>query len=119
MTVKPCLDCGTLTAGSRCPACTAANKRRVEAQRDSSAERGYGWAWSAISRKVIAAQPWCSICGHTGSPTNPLTADHIIPKAHGGTDALGNLRTLCRFHNSSRSHLARRPPQRPDPPTAA
>lgn len=30
-----------------------------------------------------------------------LQTDHIIPKARGGTDGPGNLRTLCRTHNLS------------------
>lgn len=38
----------------------------------------------------------CAGCGATSS----LTIDHIRPVAHGGTDALENLRVLCRRCNS-------------------
>lgn len=37
-----------------------------------------------------------------GTPTNPLTIDHIVPRSHGGTDEPTNLRTMCHRSNSSR-----------------
>ena len=38
----------------------------------------------------------CEICG----TTEDLTIDHVIPLSKGGGDELGNLRLLCRLHNS-------------------
>lgn len=38
----------------------------------------------------------CDICG----TTEDLTIDHVIPLSKGGGDELGNLRLLCRLHNS-------------------
>ncbi|MGR6997214.1 HNH endonuclease [Yinghuangia aomiensis] len=38
------------------------------------------------------------LCGHRGSPENPLTVDHIKPLSLGGASAdPANLRTLCRL----------------------
>jgi len=44
----------------------------------------------------------CAVCGTTGDTGNPLTVDHLVPKAAGGSDDPGNLRTLCRRHNSAK-----------------
>ncbi len=75
---RPCLDCGTLTrSGSRCDPCHA--KRR-----GTTSQRGYGAAHQRRRERVIAAQPWWSVCGHTGSPENPLTGDHVVPVSKGG-----------------------------------
>ena len=50
---------------------------------------------------------WCQ--GHKRAPhkvehSSDLTADHINPKATGGSE-YGNLRVLCRSCNSSRSRM--------------
>ena len=37
--------------------------------------------------------------GHRCPETSWLELDHVIPRARGGTDALGNLRVRCRAHN--------------------
>ena len=41
----------------------------------------------------------CNGCGEHFKPQN-LTVDHIIPRAKGGTDHLGNLQLLCGYCNS-------------------
>lgn len=53
---------------------------------------------------MLKETPWCTWpgCFHQGSPDNPLTADHIIPRSQGGTNDPSNLRVLCRYHNSKR-----------------
>lgn len=86
MALRPCLQpgCGAVTSRSRCADHTAARKQVRNADRP-------------IARAVVAAQPWCTICGATAD----LTADHLIPLAHGGTNH-GPRRTLCRSCNSSR-----------------
>ncbi len=55
MTAKPCLDCGTLSASTRCPPC-----------------RGYDSEWERLSKKARKLQPFCSDCG----ATEDLQADH-------------------------------------------
>ena len=89
MTVlKPCIDCGIATAGARCPT-HAADRKRARNRNIQTA------------RAVVAAQPWCSFCGHRGSTANPLQSDHVTPlsvsKGGGGPQ-----RTLCRRCNASR-----------------
>jgi 5-methylcytosine-specific restriction endonuclease McrA len=65
-------------------------------------DRGYGANWQKIARDVINKQPWCTYCGTEGDPSNPLTADHFVPKALGGTDERDNLVTACRRCNSAK-----------------
>jgi 5-methylcytosine-specific restriction protein A len=79
-------------------------KRARERGRDrkTTAERGYGASWQRLAKEVVTAQPWCTYCGTEGDPSNPLTADHFIPKALGGTDDRDNLVTACRRCNSAK-----------------
>jgi 5-methylcytosine-specific restriction protein A len=96
---RPCLNCGALIpSGSRCQQCQAA----WEAKRGTSTQRGYDSAWRRLSARVIAEEGRCRDCGTTGTPDNPLTADHIIAKVRGGTNERSNLTCRCRRHNSSK-----------------
>lgn len=107
MTIRPCLACGTHTAaGNRCPACATVHQRAVDARRGTTTQRGYGANWARISAFIIARDRACADCGATGSPGNPLTADHIVPKHHGGTDHPTNLICRCRKHNSTKGRRA-------------
>lgn len=43
------------------------------------------------------------VCAHQScNVTTDLTVDHIVALSKGGTDELGNLRLLCRSHNSGK-----------------
>ena len=58
--------------------------------------RGYGGAWDARRKRVMERdRHLCQACLKKGLATTARTVDHIIPKAHGGTDADGNLQSLC------------------------
>jgi 5-methylcytosine-specific restriction endonuclease McrA len=46
----------------------------------------------------------CRYCGHT-APDVPLTVDHVIPVALGGTDEPENLVTACKDCNAGKSWL--------------
>lgn len=81
--LRPCLDCGAVTAGPRCPDCTRPVKRRRNAERDAAATQ-------------VARRPWCARCG----ATDDLTADHLVAFEAGGTLADG-ARTLCRRCNAT------------------
>ena len=98
---KPCLhhDCPNVSRTGWCP--THANEN--PAVRRHAKYRGpTSNGWRKISRQVIAEEGACRVCGHTGSPDNPLTCDHIVPLARGGTNDRSNLQCLCRRHNSSK-----------------
>jgi 5-methylcytosine-specific restriction protein A len=43
----------------------------------------------------------CHLCGGIGRPYT-LTADHVVPVAHGGTSLISNLKTAHRLCNSKR-----------------
>lgn len=103
VTIRPCLDCGTHTTNpTRCPPCSTLQQQATDKRRGNTTQRNYGAPWAKLSTTVITRDGHCTDCGTTGTPTNPLTADHIIPKARGGTDDLHNLICRCRRHNSAK-----------------
>jgi len=57
-----------------------------------------GWAWSKTIVPTVLARDGhrCVLCGNA---QGPLDVDHIVQVAHGGTDALTNLRSVCRSWN--------------------
>ena len=52
--------------------------------------------------KLRTSRKTCPKCRQRFSDDNPVTVDHIIPIAKGGTHTRDNLRVLCRSCNSSR-----------------
>ena len=56
----------------------------------------------ALLQKSGAA---CQICG-APTPAEGLTLDHILPKAHGGTNARRNLQLACRPCNEAKADRA-------------
>ena len=103
MPLRPCLDCGAPTTnGTRCPPCASARNRQRDKHRGNRHKRGYTSAWARIATQVTTTIGQCIDCGHQGSKDNPLTADHIIPKAAGGTDHPSNLTARCRRCNSAK-----------------
>jgi 5-methylcytosine-specific restriction endonuclease McrA len=96
MTVKrPCLSCGVLAAGSRCPSWV----RAKDCERGTVTDR-FGPGWARISRQVIARDEGiCHICGEPGADT----ADHLLPRSLGGDSAdMGLLAAAHRACNSRR-----------------
>lgn len=112
-TMPPCLDCGTPSTSTRCTRCTRQRERR----RGSSTARGYTSQWQRTARQHYG-QP-CHWCGRPAD-----TADHLVPKAKGGTDDEANIVPACRSCNSSRRDRGapptrndRSPSPDPAPPT--
>ena len=78
MALKPCLGCGRLTTGSRCPPCRRASPYQQPAWRRLSASSSAATAPAAnAARRTI------------------LAAHHVIPRAEGGADHPSNLVALC------------------------
>lgn len=80
---RPCLDCGKLSRGSRCPEHQAivdkAREARISPARRAKKKALYGGDYRARRRAVLANATNCYLCGGPATLENPLEADHIIP----------------------------------------
>jgi 5-methylcytosine-specific restriction protein A len=104
---KPCLDCGVVTDGpSRCPACSVAYARRVDAMRDKTKRALYSGSYRARAKRVRDSAEHCWICGGGVDPSDPWQADHVTPDdplspllaAHRSC----NIRRALQFRNQSK-----------------
>ena len=73
------------------------NKRRLKTK-----------AWLAARAVVLAEEHACWVCGQPPTPDDPLVADHVVPRAQGGTDARDNLRAAHRSCNGRRGREQQR-----------
>jgi 5-methylcytosine-specific restriction protein A len=66
-------------------------------RRKSRQERGYGREHDAMRRIVLDEEPLCRVClgKHPAQYTPSTIADHIRPKAEGGTDDRDNYQGIC------------------------
>ncbi|MDB5733176.1 MAG: DNAse [Variovorax sp.] len=64
-------------------------------KRASRQERGYGRAHDLMRERVLTEEPLCRICDAAGRVTASCIADHIVPKAEGGTDDRENYQGCC------------------------
>lgn len=71
--------------------------------RESSHRRGYGGLWRALRDVVLRREPLCRECAGLGITRAAEDIDHIISKASGGDDSLGNLRPLCHSCHSRKT----------------
>ena len=104
---RPCLDCGDPTTdGTRCEPCRVVHERNRaahnDANRPTTAGRGYGAAWARLSRRARKLQPWCEDCG----TSDDLTCDHT-PEAWQRVAAglplrLVDVAVVCRSCNALR-----------------
>ncbi|WP_426817916.1 HNH endonuclease [Winslowiella sp. 2C04] len=59
-------------------------------------QRGYGSKWDILRARILQRDKHlCQNHMKQGKPVPASTVDHIIPKAHGGTDDDNNLQSLC------------------------
>jgi len=106
MPVRPCLDCGRLAEGSRCPdhrrARDAANTRAKRSRRP--------YTYGEQQRRAEAVRAWVDLygwvcpgwAGDAAHASYDLTADH--PDAVGaGGDEGQSLSVLCRRHNGMKA----------------
>lgn len=58
--------------------------------------RGYGKDWTRLRQQAMTRdRRLCQPCLHAGRVTPATEVDHIVPKAKGGTDEMGNLQAIC------------------------
>jgi len=53
----------------------------------------------AMSAMYQRANVPCADCGRTGTPENPITAGHVVPRAEGGPNVPENYVPQCRECN--------------------
>lgn len=105
MARRICLDCGTLTDGTRCTECQRPRERatlRAKRQRRPRPSHGEDKRRAA----VVAAHrrehgDWCPGWERDPHRAADLTADHIDAVAAGGAES-GGLQVLCRSCNSAK-----------------
>jgi hypothetical protein len=108
MLMRPCLDCGRPSRGSRCPVHESLRQSARDARRGSREERGLGYHYRKERDALVAEAglTHCPRCERPITKTNPITAEHGTPRAHGGTEITG---LLCRSCNSSLGATVRGP----------
>ncbi|MGH8592341.1 MAG: HNH endonuclease [Gammaproteobacteria bacterium] len=70
--------------------------------RGSSTQQGYGGRWRKLRLLVLARDPICHACKRNPSSD----ADHILPRAKGGSDTLDNLQGLCHACHARKTALS-------------
>src|SRR5688572_26341184 len=98
--------CTVLTPERLCPRHRAEQRARVEAERPSAVDRGYGADWQRQRRRILTRDPFCR---WEEAPCDQLSTDvaHIVPRPqhlgpalHPVFDGDENLRGLCHRHHS-------------------
>lgn len=64
-------------------------------RRKTRQQRGYGREHELMRQRVLDEEPLCRECAKTGRVEATRIADHIRPKAEGGTDDRENYQGLC------------------------
>jgi 5-methylcytosine-specific restriction endonuclease McrA len=107
---KPCIDCGRVSAHTRCQRCAALKLQQIEARRPTSVERGYTWQYRQQRIAVLDRDGWiCFSCGRK-LDNNNATIDHIVPVSRdlSLSEDSHNMRAMCRSCNSSRGNRVTR-----------
>ncbi|MDH5338777.1 MAG: HNH endonuclease, partial [Rubrivivax sp.] len=71
----------------------------ADRQRGSRHARGYGAAWVKLRQAVLARDGGlcrCAECRRSGRLLPAQEVDHVVPKAQGGSDDIGNLQAISR-----------------------
>lgn len=104
MAKMPCLGCGVVSVGSRCPRCKAVFDANHDLRRGNSNQRGYDYAWQKIRIQILNRDGWaCTYCNKRLIGKD-ATVDHIIALANGGARLdPNNLTSACLKCNSTKS----------------
>jgi len=102
---RPCLSCGRLSNGSRCPEHATERAQAYERWCGASASRGYDNDWRQFTRGYLQRYPLCVECLKEGVAVAATDVDHIIPARsyHGGFYDEDNLQPLCHSHHSAKT----------------
>ena len=76
---------------------SAPRKAWAHPGRESCHKRGYGREWERLREIVLQRDNrLCQPCLRKSRVTPAAAVDHILAKAKGGSDDLGNLEAICR-----------------------
>lgn len=100
----PCTypGCARLTLATRCDQHRREQheKRDADQRRGNAYHRGYGGqAWAAKRTRILTRDPLCTDCRSKPS----RHADHVVPKAAGGSDDDANLAGVCHSCHSRKT----------------
>lgn len=87
--------CPELTHERFCDAHRKAERKRFDANRGTTKQRGYAGTWPARRKLWLQAHPLCAEHERNGEVVAATEVDHVIPKARGGADDESNLQSLC------------------------
>ena len=105
--MKPCIDCGTPTNGTRCPQHAAPVRAAAQRQHQQRRNmRGGRKTRGGGGRGQPPPGTLCWICHHPATETDPLQWDHLHPIAEGG-DQGGPVAPAHRSCNIQRSNRRR------------
>lgn len=83
--------------------------QQYDAQRGTSAQRGYDARWRRLRRMVLARHPLCAdpfeIHAMRDEVVLATEVDHITPLRDGGSNSLSNLQSLCKSCHSRKTAL--------------
>ena len=82
--LKPCINCGTLTRGTRCNTHQQQLDQAKEKKRDTPERRAkkkamYGWDYQQRRAHLRAQATHCHLCQQPFTSTDNIEADHLIP----------------------------------------
>jgi 5-methylcytosine-specific restriction endonuclease McrA len=105
---KPCLDCGTLSLGNRCPTHQAVidNQTNIRRAAIKATTGQYSGSYKRRAKEVRDTAIICWLCGQGARPNDPWQADHVNPAEHGDTAQLLPAHKSC---NSSRGNKEKKP----------
>lgn len=105
---RPCNNrqCTGIVRNGTCSKCGSQRRgkdRAYDANRGTSAERGYDATWRKLRRMHLASEPLCRDCKAEGRITMGGHIHHIKAKRDGGDNSFENLMTLCASHHNQRT----------------
>lgn len=107
--LKPCPRCGILIRDvGLCVRCDRAKRKRIDAQRPTSTQRGYDRAWRAIRDQVVRERRVCEHCGlllvdDQGEPRPYVSCVDHRDGNTANNDPSSNLRAMCKLCHDART----------------